>query len=56
MGECKGIMIDTIVLFLLRLRIQALYGSKCPDYARGCPCCDAWSEYYRMAILLKLIE
>ena len=48
-------MIDTILLFLLRLRIQALYGSPCPDYERHCGCCQAWSEYYRMAILLKMI-
>ena len=21
------------------------YGERCPDFAEGCPCCEAWAEF-----------
>lgn len=21
------------------------YGDRCPDFAEGCPCCEAWAEF-----------
>lgn len=25
--------------------ITEAFGKRCPDYAEGCPCCDAWKQY-----------
>lgn len=24
--------------------ITEAFGERCPEYAEGCPCCDAWAE------------
>jgi len=26
-------------------KVKILFGKRCPDYARGCGCCDAWYVY-----------
>ncbi len=29
----------------LEKKIEDLYGKRCPDYERGCACCQAWNIY-----------
>lgn len=34
--------------------ITEAFGERCPDFAEGCPCCDAWAQYD--AVQLDLAE
>jgi len=29
----------------LKQKIKRLYGKKCPDFEKGCYCCQAWDIY-----------
>lgn len=40
--ECNKCFDEASHLCWLEETIEKLYGKKCPDYERGCPCCDAW--------------
>jgi len=34
---------------LVEEAIIEAFGARCPDFAEGCPCCDAWAEYDALA-------
>lgn len=35
----------------LEQAIEKLYGKRCKDYEKGCPCCEAWDIYDAIAEL-----
>ncbi len=32
------------------------WGERCKDFAKGCPCCDAWAEYDVAAADMRAIK
>lgn len=36
--------------------ITAQFGERCPDYAEGCPCCDAWKQYDNLRSLIPVAQ
>lgn len=32
------------------------YGERCPDFADGCPCCEAWAEFDELITRIKELE
>lgn len=32
------------------------YGERCPDFAEGCPCCEAWAEFDALITRCKQLE
>jgi hypothetical protein len=44
---------DYAGLNLIAEAITEWFGERCPDYAEGCPSCEAWKEYDRLRTLLE---
>jgi len=43
--ECNKCYEEAIHEDWLEQIIEKLYGKKCPDYEKGCACCEAWHVY-----------
>lgn len=49
-------MSDTPVADRVAEAIIECWGERCPDYAPGCPCCDAWAQYDALTAAQERIE
>jgi len=43
--ECDTCYDEALHEDWLERTIEKLYGKRCPDYEKGCGCCDAWALY-----------
>ena len=43
--ECNKCYEEALHVGWLEETIEKLFGKRCPDYAKGCPCCEAWNIF-----------
>ncbi len=43
--ECDACFQEAVNENWLENKIEDLFGKRCPDFDKGCACCDAWSVY-----------
>ena len=43
--ECSNCYEEALHETWLEEIIEKLYGKRCPDYEKGCACCQAWNVY-----------
>lgn len=43
--ECEACYSEAVNENWLEEIIEKLYGKRCPDFEKGCGCCNAWSVY-----------